>query len=278
MDLCAHTHDHLRQEVPPASTRKWLFSSSRFMEAHLIQTGSGTFQMIAVGLPIPSEIQPEIMWTCPSGECQRSFPENNQWNQRRKEWRIKTSSEALLSEEFSPWSCHGDGQLEEGLRFVSQKQEVSLMFLQLQSQPNAISHLHGVNMKSVLVRLQERCVCEAVFVPGTERKRVFLFALTSCWTSTVPLCVIGELFRKWKSDAGISLVGACEPDCQLPNCSHSSQETGNQGQAADVTDSEGPQRHPAGTHRFLHYSSSTPEPHRHGDGKLMLLLQVETSH
>lgn len=122
---------------------------------------------------------------------------------------------ALLSEEFSPWSCHGDGQLKEGLRFVSQKQEVSLMFLQLQSQPNAISHLHGVRMKSVLVRLQERCVCEAVFVPGTERKRVFLFALTSCWMSTVPLCVIGELFRKWKSDAGISL-GACEPDCQLP--------------------------------------------------------------
>lgn len=31
---------------------------------------------------------------------------------------------ALLSEEFSPWSCHGDGPLEEGLRFVSQKQEV----------------------------------------------------------------------------------------------------------------------------------------------------------
>lgn len=185
---------------------------------------------------------------------------------------------ALLSEEFSPWSCHGDGQLEESLRFVSQKQKVSLIFLQLQSQPNATSHLHGVNMKSALVRLQERCVCEAVFVPGTERKHVFLFALTSCWTPTVPLCVIEELFRKWKSDAGTSLVGACEPDCQLPKLLTFQPGDRKSGTADDVTDSEGPQRHPAGTHRLLHYSSSTPEPHRHGDGTLMLLLQAETSH
>lgn len=123
---------------------------------------------------------------------------------------------ALLSEEFSPSSCHGDGQLKKGLRSVSQKQEVSLMFLQLQSQPNTITHLQGVNMKSVLVRLQERCVCVKPSLFQELKESVSFSLLTSCWTSTVPLCMIGELFRKWKSDAGISLVGACEPDGQLP--------------------------------------------------------------
>lgn len=98
MDLC------LRQEVPP-NTRKWPFFSSRSMESHLIPTSDRKWPLclMDIGLLIPWEIQPGIVWLSDKGkgasspgECGWSFLENNQWSQRKKEGRSKCALKLFL--------------------------------------------------------------------------------------------------------------------------------------------------------------------------------------